>query len=289
MRSAADFDVFDIHHHVGALAGLLEASGWFREDPEELKADVNRRVAFMDRQGIRQALLMPGNGYPNARGIEDTRKVNDYVKRYQSVAPDRFPAVVGTVNPLEGKDALVEIERCIEKLGMNGMVWHHRFLGTILDHSMMNPFLDQLQRYNLPAFVHIIADSKLESPWRLEKLADRHPDVTFVALDGFSSPDQAQWMPYLASRHGNIVFDTGVMVSVGHLVQNFLSAVGPERLVLGTDYYSEPELFSHAFPVAELLASDIDDASLRAILGDNARKLLNLETGVDTRNAARNA
>jgi predicted TIM-barrel fold metal-dependent hydrolase len=276
VRQAKDFHIFDIHHHVGALAGLLEADGWFRDDPDELQSDVNRRLAFMDRQGIDQSLLMPGNGYPNARGIEDTRRVNDYVKRYQSMAPDRFPAVVGTVNPLEGTDALYEIERCIEKIGMNGMVWHHRFLGTVLDHSMMNPFLEQLRAYNLPAFIHIIADSKLESPWRLERLADKHPDVTFIALDGFSSPDHAQWMPYLASRHENIIFDTGVMVSVGHLIQNFLAAVGPERLVLGTDYYSEPELFSHAFPVAELLASDIDDKSLELILSKNARRLLKL-------------
>jgi len=277
MRQASDFRVFDIHHHVGALAGLLESDGdWFKADPAALQADVDRRIAFMDRYGIGAALLMPGNGYPLARGIEDTRRVNDYVRRYRNVAPDRFPAFVGTVNPLEGLDALKEIDRCIVELGMNGMVWHHRFLGTVLDHSMMNPFLQRVRDHKVPAFIHIIADSKLEAPWRLERLADRHPDVTFVALDGFSSPDHAQWMPYLASRHQNIVFDTGVMVSVGHLIENFIDQVGAERLVLGTDYYSEPQLFSHPFPVAELLASELSDTVLAEVLGGTARRILGL-------------
>jgi predicted TIM-barrel fold metal-dependent hydrolase len=276
MRSAKDFDIFDIHQHVGAVAGLLEVDGWYREG-SALRADVDRRLKFMDSQGVDAALLMPGNGYPNSRGIEDTRKVNDYVVTYRDMAPERFPAITGTVNPLEGKEALYEIERCMEKLGMNGMVWHHRFLGTVLDHSMMHPFLKQLTAYKLPAFVHIIADSKLESPWRLERLADKHPDLTFVALDGFSSPDQSQWMPYLASKHPNIVFDTGVLMSVGHSIKNFLNTVGPERLLLGTDYYSDPELFNVAFPILELLASDIDDKSLRMIFGGNARRLLGLK------------
>jgi uncharacterized protein len=277
MRSASDFRVFDIHHHVGALAGLLATSGdWFKVDPAALQADVDRRVGFMDRHGIDAALLMPGNGYPIARGIEDTRRVNDYVKRYREVAPARFPAMVGTVTPLEGFEALGEIDRCIDGLGMQGMVWHHRFLGTVLDHAMMDPFLERVRDHKMPAFIHIIADSKLEAPWRLERLADRHPDVTFVALDGFSSPDHAQWMPYLASRHPNIVFDTGVMVSVGHLIETFIAEVGAERLVLGTDYYSEPQLFSHPFPVAELLASDLDDAVVAEVLGGTARRLLGL-------------
>src|SRR4051794_21814593 len=109
MRQASNFRVFDIHHHVGALAGLLATGGgWFKSEPAALQADVDRRVAFMDRYGIGGALLMPGNGYPNARGIEDTRQVNDYVKRYRELAPDRFPAMVGTVNPLEGMEALGE-------------------------------------------------------------------------------------------------------------------------------------------------------------------------------------
>ena len=203
-------------------------------------------------------------------------RVNDYVRRYQQVRPDRIAACYGTVNPLEGKEALKEIDRCIEKLGMQAMMWHHRFLGVILDHPMMDEFVCRLKDHGKPAFIHIIGDSKLESPWRLERLADRHLDATFVALDAFSSPDHSQWMPYIASKHPNILFDTGVMVPVGHLIENFISVAGDDRVLLGTNYYSQPQLFNSPFPVTEFMNSKLPPNTLRKILGGNARRLLGL-------------
>lgn len=275
MRTASQFRLFDLHHHVGSLemvaqAGERRSAG----DPDE---DARIRLAFMDSHGIEQALLMPANGYPAPNGIADTRRVNNAMALYRDRHPDRFPAALGTVSPLEGDGSLDEIDRCITELGMRGIVWHHRFQGTAIDHPRMNLLLERLQRYSVPAFIHIIADSNLESPWKLEMIADRFPELTFVALDGFSSPDHAHWMPYLASKHPNIVFDTGVMVPVSHMVENFVRTVGPERLLLGTDFYSSPKLFSHPFPVYELLASDISDDDCRKILGGNARELLKLD------------
>jgi hypothetical protein len=41
-------------------------------------------------------------------------------------------------------------------------------------------------------------------------------------------------------------------------------------------FYSSPKLFSHPFPIYELLASDPDDQQCADILGGNARTLLKL-------------
>lgn len=270
------YDIYDLHQHVGPLGGLLGSHNWFLEDETALRADVAQRLAFMDKFGIHQASVMAGNGYPVAAGIEDTKRVNDYIRRYQQIRPDRIAACYGTVNPLEGVAALKEIDRCLDVLGMDAMMWHHRFMGVVLDHPMMDEFVRRLQDHGKPAFIHIIADSKLESPWRLERLADRHPDACFVALDAFSSPDHSQWMPYIASRHPNIMFDTGVMVSVGHLIESFIAVAGAERLLLGTNYYSQPQLFNSPFPVTEFLNSNLSPVELSKILGGNARKLLGL-------------
>jgi uncharacterized protein len=274
MRSVKQFRMFDLHHHVGSL-DMVAGAGAARaaSDPKE---DARIRLAFMDQHNIEQALLMPANGYPTPNGIADTRRVNDAMAAYRDRHPQRFPAALGTVSPLEGDGSLDEIDRCINVLGMRGIVWHHRFQGTAIDHPRMDLLLERLQQHRVPAFIHIIADSKLESPWKLEMIADRFPDLTFVALDGFSSPDHAHWMPYLASKHPNIVFDTGVMVPVSHMVENFVRKIGAHRLLLGTDFYSSPKLFSHPFPVYELLASDLSDEECADILGNNARRLLKL-------------
>ncbi len=274
MRTVGQFRIFDLHHHVGSLEMVAQAGE--RRSAGDPAEDARIRLAFMDAHGIEQALLMPANGYPTPDGIADTRRVNDAMALYRDRHPDRFPAALGTVSPLEGDGSLDEIDRCIDELGMRGIVWHHRFQGTAIDHPRMTLLLERLQRHDVPAFIHIIADSKLESPWKLEMIADRFPALTFVALDGFSSPDHAHWMPYLASKHPNIVFDTGVMVPVSHMVENFVRTVGADRLLLGTDFYSSPKLFSHPFPVYELLASDISDEDCSKILGDNARRLLKL-------------
>ena len=275
MRRPNQFRIFDLHHHVGTL-DMVSRGGTPGARAGDMADDARRRIAFMDAHHIVQALIMPANGYPAPNGLADTRRINDGIAAYRDRHIDRFPAALGTVSPLEGDGALDEIDRCIGELGMKGIVWHHRFQGAAVDHPMMDRLLARVEQHGAPAFVHIIADSTLESPWKLEMLADRHPGITFVALDGFSSPDHAHWMPYLASKHPNIVFDTGVMVPVAHLIEGFVQKIGPERLLLGTDFYSSPKLFSHPFPIYELLASDISDAACDSILGGNARRLLGL-------------
>ena len=273
MRKPESFRIFDIHHHVGALDIVGHGQG----SAGDMTADADKRLAFMDQHSIDQALLMPSNGYQAPNGIADTRRINDRVAEYRDRWISRFPAALGTVSPLEGDGALDEIDRCIKVLKMKGIVWHHRFQGCAIDHPRMDALLARVQNHGVPAFIHIIGDSKLESPWKLEVLADRFPEIRFVALDAFSSPDFAHWMPYLASKHPNIVFDTGVMIPVAHMLENFVKSAGAERLIMGTDFYSSPKLFSFPFPIHEILASDMSDDECKLILGGNARSLLGIE------------
>lgn len=264
MRTARDFEIIDVHQHTGDAAGFVRASEAL--SPAD---DIKIRLANMDKHGIDAAILMPSSM------TRDIPRSNDHAAACRDLRPDRFPACLGTVDPLEGPAAMAEMERCLGELGMKGMVWHHRFNGMVIDHPLMKPLLTRLQAAKLPAFVHIVAGSTLETPWRLENLADDHPDVTFVALDGFSSSDQAQWMPRIAKLHPNIIFDTGVMTSVGHGIARFVRRAGAGRLVLGTDCYSEPH-YHTPFPISELLASPLDDADLRQVFSGNIRQLLNL-------------
>lgn len=273
MRTPQQFPSFDIHHHVGSLDVVARSAG---AEPFSFEEDVEKRLAFMDAHNIVRSMLMPSNGYAASDGIAATRRANDYVARYRDAQPNRFVAAVGTVGPLDGPEAVHEIDRCVLELGLKGIVWHHRFQGCAIDHPLMDRFLERLQHHGLPAFIHLIADSSLESPWRLEILADRYPELQFVGLDGFSSPDHAHWMPHLAARHPNILFDTGVMVPVSHLLETFVRKVGADRLLLGTDFYSSPKLFNTPFPLYEILASDLSDTECRAILYGNACRLLGL-------------
>ena len=44
--SKTTYDVYDLHQHVGPLGGLLGSEGWFLEDDDALRADVEQRLAF---------------------------------------------------------------------------------------------------------------------------------------------------------------------------------------------------------------------------------------------------
>ena len=86
-----EFDVFDVHHHVGDARAVMAIS---EENPEPLDTSAYRqreseeRLAIMDEGGVRQALVIPGHGYARPRGIADTRVENDRIAAYRDALPD---------------------------------------------------------------------------------------------------------------------------------------------------------------------------------------------------------
>ena len=100
-----DFDVFDVHHHVGDARAVMAIS---EENPEPLdtsayrQREIEERLAIMDEGGVRQALVIPGHGYARPAGIEDTRAENDRIAAYRDALPDRFPVAAGIVEPRDG-------------------------------------------------------------------------------------------------------------------------------------------------------------------------------------------
>lgn len=263
--------IVDIHQHLGWMP-VVSAQG-----VSSVAENRRRRMEFMDRWGIDQAVILPSNGVPAPRGHADRRVQNDLIADYIGGAPGRFPAGFGTVHPADGDAAVEEVRRCLTDLGFAGIVWHHHFLGTAIDHPGMHDLLDEVQSLGGIAAIHVVAESTLEAPWRLEGLAEAHPDLQFLALDPFSSFAHASWTIQIARRRPNIVFDTGMMASVAHQVVDFVDQVGADRLLLGTDYYCEPELFGQPFPLIEVrdglgLPSEV----IASVLGGNALRLLGL-------------
>jgi uncharacterized protein len=272
VSSETDMPVIDIHQHLGDMPVIPGARS------QSLSEDLDSRLEYMDRFGIDQAIVLPSNAGAAPNGAADRAHTNDVVAEYIAMKPDRFPVSAGTVHPGDGDLALAELDRCMNDLGFCGMVWHHRFLGLAIDHPGMDPLLTRLRERSGVAFIHIIVESGMEAPWRLEILADRHPAVTFVALDGFATFQSASWMMYIAQRHPNIFFDTGASTSVAHRFVQFVDEIGADRLLLGTDYYCGLNLFGHPFPLVEIRDHlPLSPTAVEAVLGGNAQRLLKLE------------
>jgi predicted TIM-barrel fold metal-dependent hydrolase len=249
---------FDVHQHLTVAD----------------EADFVQRRAELDRFGLTAALVMPSLQYSRPRGFADTRAVNDGIARYRDRYRERFPLALGTVQPTDPTEMSVgEVVRIARELKLDGVVWHHRFQGTMLADKRMHPLLDACAEHGLPAFLHVVADSALEAPWLLEELCEAHPDVRFVALDAFSGMSRMRYVVQMAKRCRNVIFDTAMPMLVGRAFEEFVHALGSERLIFGSNLYL-PKSCVYPHVLREILdAPDLTAEDRRNILWNNAARL----------------
>ncbi len=263
--------VFDVHHHV-VTADRADPAAWERE--------YETRIRVMEDNRIDEAVIQPSQIYDQPEGVKDTMRVNEAVAAYRERDPRRFPIAIGTAEPMHGMRALEEVEQA-HGLGLNGIGWHHFLQGRAIDADIMRPILSRMRELRMVPFIHIYAENPLEAPSRLENLATEFPDVTFIALDGFSGVEQGHALISMMKRTPNILFDTALLSFPTTLVRA-INEAGSERILLGTNLYSPPALYRQTIKpgisgVLELVRSaHISDSDRDNILGLNAQRLFGL-------------
>lgn len=261
------FHTIDVHQHT--LLKSTNREMW----PQEIDADCATRCAVMDEGGIDQAILFPGNSLLGGATATD-RDNNEYLAAYRARHRERFPWAFASVDPTTGDSALRELEYAWHTLKLDGFVWHHRTFGVSLNHACMEPLWQLARDLKAPVAVHILGESRLESPWRLQDVAERYPEIQFIAVDGFSNADHSQWMPLIARHHPNILFDTGAMFSAGSMLEAFVKKLKFEpRLVFGSDYYPG-HVCPHPCGLIEILDMEVSDEVKAAALGGTIAKVL---------------
>ena len=161
------------------------------------------------------------------------------------------------------------------ELGLQGVVWHNRFQGLAVDHALMRPLLKKVGELGLVPLIHTNAESNLEAVWRLERLAVEFPDLTFVALDALTTNTNSQLALDIAKRTKNILFDTAHVRGAGYIRQ-FVEAVGSQRLLFGSLFYSHPASYEHCHTLAEINEAKISDQDKANILALNSKRLFKL-------------
>jgi predicted TIM-barrel fold metal-dependent hydrolase len=267
--------IVDVHCHVGTQAMVVPAGRKAGATPslaEVVESDLPHRKEALDRFGI-EAVPGPTYGYPQANGPADTRALNDLLAAYRLRDPARFPWAVAAVQPVQAATAAAELERCLRDLGMRGMMLHARLQGVYTDSPSVDPLMEILSAAGLPALIHAHSWSKLESAWRLERLARRFPRVPIIALDPFSDYENAEEFMEIARRTPNIHFDTGLIQGGAGLIERFVREFGPERIVLGNAIAPHATGYRRTGILLELLESDLPDTDKEAIFGGNAARV----------------
>jgi uncharacterized protein len=207
---------------------------------------------------VDQAILIPGHGYLRPDGVAASRRINNNIAAYRDELPDRFPAAIGIAEPLHGFAGITELRR-MRELGLVGLSIHARFQGVLTDSPLVIDLVREAARLGLVPFLHAVDGVPDEAIWRVRQVARAVPDTTIVVLDAFSGPEQARHAVVVAQETANLVFDT----SLAHhylYIESMIHAVGHERLVFGTDYYSMIKSPQRVMVLDELLTGDLPDA-----------------------------
>jgi aminocarboxymuconate-semialdehyde decarboxylase len=130
------------------------------EDPAE-------RVAALDAAGIDVQILSLGAaqvdflaGQP---AIELARSCNDYLAVVVQRYPTRFRALASVPLTADVDAAIAELVRCLDELGMLGVVVGTTIDGRPLDDAAFDPFYEELNRRGTPLFIHPTAPAAIEA------------------------------------------------------------------------------------------------------------------------------
>jgi predicted TIM-barrel fold metal-dependent hydrolase len=243
---------FDAHTHLG-----LDEDGHTLSVAEHLR--------LMDEAGVRAANVFALNEPDREPAY---RAPNDRVLRWAAEQPERlFPFVRLSLEA--GENPLREAERCLA-LGARGIKLHPRAQAFRVNDPQLEAVFALADERRLPVLIHAGRGLPPGMPLELGHVAERHPGASLI-LAHAAIVAQAG-IGELARSVENIFFDSSTWSPYDQL--NLLSLVPPEQLLWASDIpYGEPLAALNLFVRAARMSGAGDD-TLRGMLCDTARGLL---------------
>ena len=243
----AALPVFDAHVHFGKWASTFT-----------LDDDADGMVRQMDRCGVERAALI---SLLACVGEDDLG--NGQVAEAISRHPDRFVGYA-TVSP-HRPDADAALAHWLDDCGFRGVKIHTSMHSCAFTSDLYRPHWEAADARGLPLLVHGGAD------WAtMDAMLDRHPRAQFLhAHAGAVWRPGSQEVLHFAAAHPNYYADLAGSAHQRGALQALVEAVGPERVVYGSD----APLFDFAYQVGRVVGADLSEAHKRLVLYGNAARL----------------
>jgi len=273
----------------------------------------DERLKDLDAMGIDMQIVMPPPpqcyvSLPVDIAVKAARMVNDGIAEYVAKYPDRF-VPFGTVPMQDGKEAALELERIVRKLGFKGVQILTNVAGSEISAPAYAPFWAKAEELNTLVVIHPngftegrrlsryyfnnVIGNPLETALALHDLIfdgvlERHPNLKILAVHGGGylpsycgridhawgarSDAQASLPKPPTSYLKKIYFDT--VVFTPHQLETLIKVFGADQILMGTDY---PFDMGEYDPIGHLASvGTLDSSTIAAIAGGNARRLLDL-------------
>ena len=200
----------------------------------------------------------------------DVQLGNDEMFAIQKREGDRVRTYV-VVNPNYTAHALTEIERCAA-LGAIGL---KLAASRRADDPLLDPIAEAAREFRFPVLHHIWQHRRKDWPSQeasdgveLARLAARHPEVSFILAHIGGGGDYMHTNPAVRELPNVYLDISGSGVDRG-MLDLALNAVGPRRMLFGTDLTMETGLAK--LRALEVIGLDAD--SMRAIRWGNAARI----------------
>lgn len=205
--------------------------------------------------------------HSSATTVEQVKVINNYISGVQATHPE----FIGFATLHPGlRDVKAEVDRIIS-LGLKGIKLHPEFQHFSIDDQDMMPVYEAVEG-RLPVLMHMgdqNADSS--SPARLARVLEKFPRLVVIAahFGGYRMWDLS--CEYLIGKE-NVYMDTSSSLSFisPELAVHMIRKHGADKFLFGSDY----PMWDHKEELDRFLALNLTEEERRAILSENAKKLL---------------
>ncbi len=285
------------------------------DDIRERITGYDQRLKDLDAMGLDMQLVCPPPAQcyytvPLDIAVPATRMVNDGLAEYVAGKPDRFVAL-GSVPLADAGEAVRELERCVDTLRFKGVEVLTNVAGNELSDPAYAAFWKRAEELQALVLIHPngfteakrlsrfyfnnVIGNPLETTIALHYLIfdgvlERHPNLKILAVHGggylpaYSGRIDHAWGAR-SDSHGSlpkppttylkkIYFDT--VVFTPHQLVELVRLVGPDHVIMGTDY---PFDMADYDPIGHIAGVEtFDAATVTALAGGNAARLLGIGT-----------
>ena len=225
--------------------------------------DAAGMVAEMDRLGIRQGWISS-----HAAIAADAPYGNDEVAQAVRAYPDRFVGYV-VVDGNYADEVATELDARLAQPEFKMIKLHPSLSGYPIDGPNCEPVWKAAIEHNCPVLTHAWAGDRLCGPGNLRRVLEKHPEVRLVFGHALFTPS-FEGAAALARDFENLFLDATTSNHAFGMIEHAVETAGAERILYGSDM----PFISAAGAVGKVLYADIDDDAKAAILGGNARRLL---------------
>jgi predicted TIM-barrel fold metal-dependent hydrolase len=221
----------------------MKACDFFKLDVSKLPLSINQLLEEMAEAGVAQAVILGQDTHATRNpSFKNYTMKNDMVADLANRSKDLLIPFAG-VDPNAGREAVRELKRAVNKLGMRGLKIHSSANSVYPnDKRLMYPLYDYCQEAYIPILFHTgttglgDCEIKYSKPEFLDEVCQHFPDLRIVmAHFGWPWPEVAI---AIALRNPNVFMDVSGWKPryIPQSILPYLNGILQDRFLFGTDY-----------------------------------------------------